>query len=81
MTGIPNSGFSGPNALGKILADNQECRKCVVRQLFRYTFNRPETSADGYLIDEAYKRFETSGFRFQELMVALALSDGFARGY
>jgi hypothetical protein len=80
VTGIPNSDFSSPRELGKILAGNQECRKCVVKQLFRYTFGRPETPADAPVIDEALRRFESSGFRFRELLLALALSDEFRKG-
>jgi hypothetical protein len=79
VKGIPDSTFSSPKDLSRILAGNEECRKCVVKQLFRYTFGRPETAADGPLIDEAYRRFEASGFHFKELMLALALSEEFRR--
>jgi hypothetical protein len=80
VTGIADSNFSSPGMLGKILAENRECRKCVVKQLFRYTFTRPESAADAHVIDTAYERFETSGFRFRELMLALALSEEFRKG-
>jgi hypothetical protein len=80
VTGIPNSEFSSPRELARILADNEECRKCVVKQLFRYAFARPETAADGALIEESFRRFEASGFHFKELMRALALSGEFRRG-
>jgi hypothetical protein len=80
VTGIPNSNFSSPKELGMILAGNQECRKCVVRQLFRYAFARPETASDAPVIDESSERFEASGFHFRELMLALALSEEFRKG-
>jgi uncharacterized protein DUF1592/uncharacterized protein DUF1588/uncharacterized protein DUF1587/uncharacterized protein DUF1595/uncharacterized protein DUF1585 len=80
VTGIPKSDFSSPKELGVILAGNPECRKCVVRQLFRYAFARPETGADAPMIDQTYERFEASGFRFREMMLALALSDEFRKG-
>ncbi len=81
VTGIPGANFSSPKELSRILADKPECRKCVVKQLFRYTFGRPETPADAYLIEEAYHRFEASGFRFRELMLALTLSEQFRKGH
>jgi hypothetical protein len=80
VTGISNSTFTSPKELGRILAENQECRKCVVKQLFRYAFARPETPADAHLLDEAYQRFEASGFRFQELILALVRSAEFRKG-
>jgi hypothetical protein len=80
VTGIANSAFSSPKELGAILAGNRECRKCVVKQVFRYTFGRPETAADAHLIDQAFQRFESSGFRFRELMLALTLSNEFRKG-
>ena len=80
VTGITGASFSSPKELGQILAGNDECRKCVVKQLFRYAFARPETAADGPLIDEAARRFEDSGFKFRELMLALVLSDEFRKG-
>ncbi len=80
VKGIPNSNFSNPRELGRILADNKECRKCVVRQLFRYAFGRPETPADEHVIEEAFQRFQASGFRFRELMLALTLSPEFRKG-
>jgi hypothetical protein len=80
VAGIPNSAFSSPKELGRILASNPECRKCVVRQLFRYALARPETPADAHLIEGAFQRFEASGFRFQELMLALTLSTEFRKG-
>jgi hypothetical protein len=66
--------------LGAILAANPECRKCVVRQLFRYAFARPETAADAHVIDDTYQQFEASGFRFREMMLALVLSGEFRKG-
>jgi hypothetical protein len=80
VKGIPNSNFSTPKELGRILAENKECRKCVVRQLFRYAFGRPETPADEHVIEEAFQRFQASGFRFRELMLALTLSPEFRKG-
>ena len=80
VVGIRGSEFSSPRELSRILAGNNECRKCVVRQLFRYAFGRLETPTDGPVIDRALERFEASGFRFRELLLALAVSPEFREG-
>ena len=66
--------------LGLILADDPSCRRCVVKQLFRYALGRPEAEADGPSIDRAVERFETSRFRFEELIISIATSDSFLGG-
>ena len=77
VQGIENSEFSTPKELGHILANNEACQKCVVKQLFRYTFGRQETVHDRPLIDGLFEKFQDSGFRFRELMVAIVTSDSF----
>ena len=74
IAGIPNSGFQSPKELGRVLSENPECQRCVVKQLFRFAFGRPETAADGPVIDAAFDRFLDSQFRFKELMLALAVA-------
>ncbi|MEO7653500.1 MAG: DUF1592 domain-containing protein, partial [Bryobacteraceae bacterium] len=71
VAGIPDSGFSSPRELGRVLADSRQCQECVVKQLFRYGFGRPETPADRPVIDRAYSRFRDSQFRFKEIMLSL----------
>jgi hypothetical protein len=72
VAGIPNSEFSSPKELGALLAANDECQRCVVRQLFRYAFGRREVPTDRPVIDRAFHAFRDSQFRFQELIIALA---------
>ena len=74
ISGLPNSGFKSPRELGRVLSESGECQKCVVKQLFRFAFGRPETAADRPLIDTAFDRFRDSQFQFKELMVALAIA-------
>jgi len=74
ISGLANSSFQSPKELGRVLADSGECQKCVVKQLFRFAFGRPEAAADRPLIDSAFERFRGSQFRFKELMVALAIA-------
>ena len=60
-----------------MLAESKTCQKAIVKQLFRYAFGRQETVDDQPAIDALLARFRDSGFRFRELIVALATSDLF----
>jgi len=80
VQGIENSGFSTPKELGRILAADGSCQKCIVKQVFRYAFGREETAADQPAIEGILKAFQDSGFRFRELLVALITSKPFLEG-
>jgi hypothetical protein len=80
VQGIENSEFSGPKELGRILAADGSCQKCIVKQVFRYAFGREETSADQPAIEGILKAFQASGFRFRELVIALVTSKPFLEG-
>ncbi|MBI1353528.1 MAG: DUF1592 domain-containing protein [Acidobacteria bacterium] len=77
IVGIPQSSFTNPKELGKVLAEDESCQKCVVKQLFRYALGREETLADRPAIDQALERFEQSGFKFRELILSLVSSKPF----
>jgi Protein of unknown function (DUF1592)/Protein of unknown function (DUF1588)/Protein of unknown function (DUF1595)/Protein of unknown function (DUF1585)/Protein of unknown function (DUF1587) len=81
IAGIPNSTFSDAKQLGKILADSPVCQKCIVRQMFRYSYGRLETNADEPTIDQIFTRFKDSGFRFKTLLLGLVESPEFLRRY
>jgi hypothetical protein len=51
----------------------------MVRQMFRYSYGRLETSADEPAIDALFAKFKESGFRFKTLMTALVQSPEFLR--
>lgn len=72
VQGIPNSDFSNPRELGRILAANPRCQDCVVKQYFRYAAGRRENSGDAELLQRATGTFRNSRFRFRELMIAIA---------
>ena len=74
VAGLPNSGFHSPKELGRVLSESPECQQCVVKQLFRFAFGRPETAADRPVIEAAFDKFRNSQFRFKDLMVAMALA-------
>ncbi len=77
VKGIPNSEYTSPKELGRLLAARPECQDCVVKQLFRYAFGRPETPADRPALEKAEQVFRGSQFRFKELIIALVKSDLF----
>ena len=80
VQGLNGVEFSSPKDLGRILADDPTCQRCVVKQLFRYALGRPEAEADRPSIDRAVECFETSRFRFEELIISIATSDSFLGG-
>jgi Protein of unknown function (DUF1592)/Protein of unknown function (DUF1588)/Protein of unknown function (DUF1595)/Protein of unknown function (DUF1585) len=79
IAGLPNSSFSGARELGAILAESPVCQECIVRQMFRYSYGRLESSADEKTIDGLFARFKDSGFRFKSLLIALVESPEFLR--
>ena len=79
IAGLANSNFSGAKQLGAILADSPVCQECIVRQMFRYSYGRLETSSDEKTIHQLYDQFKASGFKFKSLMVALVQSPEFLR--
>jgi len=80
VVGLKNGRFRNPMELGEILAAEPSCRKCVVKQLFRFAMGRQESFDDRLTIDEAMRRFEASGFKFRELIISIATSETFLRG-
>jgi mono/diheme cytochrome c family protein len=81
IAGIPNSTFSDATQAGRILAGSPVCQKCIVRQMFRYSYGRLETGADEATIDRILARFKDSGFRFKALLLGLVESPEFVRRF
>jgi hypothetical protein len=79
IAGLRGSTFSGARELGAILAQSPVCQECIVRQMFRYSYGRLETSADEKTIDALFERFKGSGFRLKTLLIALVQSPEFLR--
>jgi hypothetical protein len=78
VVGIPDSQFSSPAELGAVLAKSAQCQECIVKQYFRYTAGRLETSADHALIQKVRDDFRNSHFRFKELIVSLTVQRQFS---
>jgi hypothetical protein len=66
-----------PRSVGELLAGDPVCRRCTVKQLFRYALGRHETEEDQTAIDQAFQQFEGSQFDFRELIIAIAVSEPF----
>jgi Protein of unknown function (DUF1592)/Protein of unknown function (DUF1588)/Protein of unknown function (DUF1587)/Protein of unknown function (DUF1595)/Protein of unknown function (DUF1585) len=77
IAGLANSAFSVPTQIGRLLSESRGCQECVVKQVFRYAFGRPETAADRETIRRAFTAFRDSGFRFKELLIALVRAPQF----
>jgi hypothetical protein len=73
VAGIPDSNFTSPKELGAILAKSSQCQECAVKQYFRYTAGRMDTTADRPLISKVTEDFRNSQFKFQEMIVSLTL--------
>ncbi len=80
VRGIPRSEFGSPRDLGRILANEPACQKCVVKQLFRYAVGRAETPADQPFLDQSLRVFQGSQFRFQSLIISIITSRPFLGG-
>jgi hypothetical protein len=79
IAGLPNSTFTGAKELGRILSESPTCQKCIVRQMFRYSYGRLETAVDEKTIDGLYAEFKDSGFKLKSLLIALVQSPEFLR--
>ena len=77
IAGLPNSTFADSRALGRVLASSPVCQDCVVKQMFRYAFGRPETPADRASIASVAGAFRSSGFRFKEMLISLVRAPQF----
>jgi hypothetical protein len=71
VAGIADSKFDSPMKLGAVMAASPQCQECMVKQYFRYTAGRMETSADRPLIRKVLEDFKQSQFRFKTLIVSL----------
>jgi len=77
IKGMMPPDFNGPTDLAQKLAQSSQFRQCFAEQLFRYAYQRVETSMDAPGIAELQGRFEGSSWAFDKGLTALVLSDGF----
>jgi hypothetical protein len=69
--------FNGPVELGQKLGKSLFVQKCVVTSWFHYAYARLEANEDQCTLQILSQRFHDSGFRFQDLLVALTETDAF----
>ncbi len=69
--------FDGAVELASKLAESPEAHTCVARQWFRFQAGRIESKADKCTLQQLDAGFKASGFKLQELLVALTQTDGF----
>lgn len=74
IDGVPVSDVAG---LAALLADDPRLTQCMVRQLYRFAQGRLETEGEEGELTRLHTRFAADGFRFDQLLRALALSEGF----
>lgn len=74
LDGIP---LNGARDLAEVLRDDERVGACLVRQLFRHASGRLETTSEARSLRAVEESFAASGYRFRELLLALATSDAF----
>jgi hypothetical protein len=73
-----NGTFDGVIELEDKLAQSQEVRECVASQWFVYAFGRSiNNDLDTCSREKLFSAFAASGYKIQDLLVALATSDAF----
>lgn len=74
LDGVP---LEGARDLAEILRDDERVGACMVRQLFRHASGRLETPSEARSLRAVEESFAASGYRFRELLLAMATSDAF----
>jgi hypothetical protein len=69
--------FDGALELSDKLADSEQAMNCLARSWLRFALGRSDLDADAGAIAVAGERFEASGFRIKELLVALTETRAF----
>ncbi len=70
-------GLADARDLAALLAGDPRLPACVVRQLYRHANGRLEAPSEEAAIVDLQAAFEAQGFRFRDLLLALATSEGF----
>lgn len=63
--------------LAIVLAEDPRVPACMVKQLFRHASGRLEVASEARALRSLTEHFEASGYRFRELLLALATSEAF----
>lgn len=71
--------FDDAVELGEAIANHPQLPGCVVRNAYRYATHQIESDGDRPQLRELTEHFSASGYRLQELLAAIAMSEGFRR--
>lgn len=74
LDGVP---LEGARDLAALLRDDPRVPSCMVQQLYRHATGRLEQTSETAAFVALEERFAESGYRFKDLMIALATSDAF----
>jgi hypothetical protein len=74
LDGVP---LASVRDLAEVLATDERVGACMVKQLFRHANGRLDLDGEEPVLDALTAKFADSGYRFQELLLELAISDGF----
>jgi hypothetical protein len=77
LSGFETVDFDGAAGLADVLRRSPETSSCVATQLFRYAHGREEVDADACQLRQVAEAFQSSAFRFGDLLRALVRSEGF----
>jgi hypothetical protein len=74
---IDGKPLANAKELAALLSDEPQIGQCIVKQLFRHAQGRLETEDEQPTVDDLVQRFEDADHRFLDLLVELAVHDGF----
>jgi len=74
LDGVP---FADAVALGSLIANHPDVPLCLARNVYKYATGHVPEEGEQIQIEELTEAFASSGFRVKELLVAVALSEGF----
>lgn len=74
LDGVP---FADAVALGSLLANHPDVPACLAHNVYKYATGHDPEEGEQIQIDELTEAFAASGYRVKELLVAVALSEGF----
>jgi hypothetical protein len=69
--------LAGARDLAALLETDERVGRCIVKQLYRHAQGRLDDEAEEGALETIHDRFEASGFRFRELVVALVAHESY----
>jgi hypothetical protein len=75
--GIDGFEFADGRGLADYLPTDRRVSACMVKQLYRHANGRLDTPGEAKQLEAIDQQFAESGYRFQDLLLVLATSEGF----